>query len=332
MAGRRTNLALAALSLAALLTGLLSFAIGTAEVAWVAGAHGVVGLAMVLLVPWKTRVANRGLSRPQAGKWVSLTSAVMITVALVSGVLFSTGLVLDYGILNAMQVHVGSALIGIVLTGVHFVQRPIRPRAPDLDRRNLVRSAALGGAAMVAWLGLEGSMRIFGLPGDQRRETGSHERASFNPAALPVVSWINDSVPRLDDWQLAIRDGEREEIVTIADLATFSDEVTATLDCTSGWYSTQEWTGVRLDRLLDGFSGESLLVTSATGYRRRFPITDSPALLLATGLGGQPLTAGHGAPARIVAPGRRGFWWVKWVVEIELDDRPWWWQSPFPLT
>jgi hypothetical protein len=35
------------------------------------------------------------------------------------------------------------------------------------------------------------------------------------------------------------------------------------------------------------------------------------------------------APA---SPGRRGFWWVKWVVSIEVDRAPWWRQPPFPLT
>ena len=44
------------------------------------------------------------------------------------------------------------------------------------------------------------------------------------------------------------------------------------------------------------------------------------------------LSPGHGFPLRLVAPGRRGFWWVKWVERIETSATPWWWQSPFPLT
>jgi DMSO/TMAO reductase YedYZ molybdopterin-dependent catalytic subunit len=55
-------------------------------------------------------------------------------------------------------------------------------------------------------------------------------------------------------------------------------------------------------------------------------------LLLATGAGGVSLSAGHGYPLRLVAPGRRGFWWVKWVDRIELASAPPWWQPPFPLT
>ncbi|WP_407647156.1 molybdopterin-dependent oxidoreductase [Goekera deserti] len=54
--------------------------------------------------------------------------------------------------------------------------------------------------------------------------------------------------------------------------------------------------------------------------------------MLATDAGDAPLAARHGAPVRLVAPGRRGFWWVKWVTSVELSDRPPWWQSPFPLS
>ena len=71
---------------------------------------------------------------------------------------------------------------------------------------------------------------------------------------------------------------------------------------------------------------------SVTGYWRRFPLEDAPNLLLATHLGGKPLTSGHGAPVRLVAPGRRGFWWVKWVSSVEVDNTPPWWQPPLPLT
>jgi DMSO/TMAO reductase YedYZ molybdopterin-dependent catalytic subunit len=74
------------------------------------------------------------------------------------------------------------------------------------------------------------------------------------------------------------------------------------------------------------------VVASATGYRRRLPLADAARLLLATRLDGRPLATGHGFPARLVAPGRRGFWWVKWVVSIEVDRAPWWRQPPFPLT
>jgi DMSO/TMAO reductase YedYZ molybdopterin-dependent catalytic subunit len=119
----------------------------------------------------------------------------------------------------------------------------------------------------------------------------------------------------------------------LAELDQAGDAVRATLDCTGGWYAEQDWAGIRLDRLLPADpAARSVVVGSSTGYRRRFPLRDAPRLLLATRAGGEPLSAGHGAPARLVAPGRRGFWWVKWVDTVRTDPLPWWWQPPFPLT
>jgi DMSO/TMAO reductase YedYZ molybdopterin-dependent catalytic subunit len=68
-----------------------------------------------------------------------------------------------------------------------------------------------------------------------------------------------------------------------------------------------------------------------TGYTRRFPPEDTSVLLLATQVGGDLLSPGHGAPVRLIAPGRRGFWWVKWVDHVSLEPQPWWAQPPFPL-
>ena len=73
----------------------------------------------------------------------------------------------------------------------------------------------------------------------------------------------------------------------------------------------------------------SVQVVSRTGYRRRLPLSDD--LLLAVDVGGAPLSIGHGAPVRLVVPGRRGYHWVKWVSHVEHDSRPWWQEVPLPL-
>jgi DMSO/TMAO reductase YedYZ molybdopterin-dependent catalytic subunit len=155
-----------------------------------------------------------------------------------------------------------------------------------------------------------------------------------------VTQWLDDRVQVLDPaaWRLRVRAGGATRDWTYGELAGFGDRVEAVLDCTGGWYARAAWEGVRLDRLLPPGALEragghaSLVVASATGYRRRLPLSDARTLLLATRLDGRPLGAGHGFPARLVAPGRRGFWWVKWVTSIELDPAPWWRQPPFPLT
>jgi DMSO/TMAO reductase YedYZ molybdopterin-dependent catalytic subunit len=44
--------------------------------------------------------------------------------------------------------------------------------------------------------------------------------------------------------------------------------------------------------------------------------------LIAVRVGDEPLSHGHGAPARLVAPGERGFVWVKWLTLIEARAEP----------
>ena len=145
---------------------------------------------------------------------------------------------------------------------------------------------------------------------------------------MPVSSWMFDAIPVIEPSGWSLRAGGRTW--THDALSTFDDRVVATLDCTGGFYSTQEWAGVRVDRLVDTGEAASIRVVSHTGYDRRFPAEEASRLLLALRAGGLPLDAGHGAPARLVAPDRRGFWWVKWVAAIEVEDVPYWWQSPFP--
>jgi DMSO/TMAO reductase YedYZ molybdopterin-dependent catalytic subunit len=152
---------------------------------------------------------------------------------------------------------------------------------------------------------------------------------------MPTTSWLDDTVPDVNpaSWRLTVVDGAGRYPLSLAELSTHDTRLRATLDCTSGWYADQEWTGVPVRSLLrEVGDARSLLVHSMTGYWIRFPLRDLDRLLLATGVGGAPLSPGHGYPLRLVAPGRRGFWWVKWVDRIELDATPWWWQPPFPVT
>jgi Oxidoreductase molybdopterin binding domain len=333
MAGRRTNVALLLLLLGALLTGALAFAAGTGWGAVVVIAHGILGFAIVGLAPWKSVIVRRGLKRTRGGRATSVALTVVVVIALIGGMLHATGLFITAFGITAMQVHVGAALIAVPLAAWHVVARKTIPSKIDFTRRNLIKTGAVLGGASAAYAAVELAAGPLGLAGSERRFTGSYERASFVPEEMPVTQWLNDSVPTIDGdvWQLSVRaDGER--ILSLGDLDGFEEQLTAKLDCTGGWYSEQRWSGVRLDRLIGGAQGRSILVTSETGYSRRFPLTSAKDLLLATRLGGKSLAAGHGYPVRIVAPGRRGFWWVKWVESIEVDDRPWWLQSPFPLT
>jgi hypothetical protein len=67
MAGRRTNLALLLLVPAAAVTGLLTFVVGSGPVALVVVTHALVGLAVLVLSPWKSAIVRRGLRRHRPG-------------------------------------------------------------------------------------------------------------------------------------------------------------------------------------------------------------------------------------------------------------------------
>ena len=86
-----------------------------------------------------------------------------------------------------------------------------------------------------------------------------------------------------------------------------------------------------LDRAGLGRDARSLLVRSSTGYARRFVLEEAGGLLLATHIGDEALSAGHGFPLRLVAPGHRGYGWVKWVAELEVSREPAWLEPPLPL-
>lgn len=334
MAGRRTNLALLAALAAAVLTGAAAYAIGTGWVRAATVAHGVSGVGVVVLVPWKAAVIRRGLRRRPARETApSVVLAGLVLVTVTAGVRHSVGLA-DLGPVSAMQLHVGVALMVMPLAAWHLRVRPVPLRRTDLQRRNLLHAGVLLGGAAAAWAAVEGLVAVASLPGAARRSTGSHERGSGEPSAMPVTQWLDDPVVKLDaaGWRLTVVAGERIERWTREELDAATVPVEATLDCTGGWYARQRWDGVPLSRLVgDRGAARSVVARSVTGYRRRYPIRDLDHLYVATRLGGERLSAGHGFPARIIAPGRRGFWWVKWLDVIELSARPWWLQPPFPL-
>jgi len=310
-------------------------ALGTEATTWLAVGHGIAGLAALVLAPWKTRVSTRGVARRNRGRSFSLAFAVVAIGVLLTGILHMTGLVITLGPVTTLWLHIALSLTLIPYLAWHVTVRRTLPRRTDLSRRNLLRLSGLAAAGVALWWGGEGVTRAAALAGARRRFTGSHETSSFVPAGVPVTSWLNDRVPVVDGetWRVTIQDANGLRSLSLFDLADLSnEEIIADLDCTSGWWSRQAWTGVRLDRLLQTGEAGSVLVRSVTGYDRRFPVRDLDRIWLATTVGDQPMLAGHGYPARLVIPGRRGFWWVKWVAAIETSDLPWWVQPPYPLS
>jgi len=331
---RWTNLALFVLLGLAFTTGWVAFFYSTAPSRASLIVHAVSGYAIVALTPWKAVIATHGIRRRRPGWWASLVFTVLVITSVLAGILHSTGLLLGIGPFSAMEIHVAAALAAIPLVAWHVIARRIPMRAVDLSRRSLLRAGTLAAGAGLTYGAGEVAVRLLSLPGSTRRLTGSYEYGSLQPSQLPVTQWLFDSVPSIDPatWRLTMRAGDAVREWTYAELLAFDDRLRATLDCTGGFYSTQDWSGAWLSRLLPpGNVDGSLHVLSSTNYDRRFAIEEAGRLLIATRLGGMPLDPGHGFPVRIVAPDRRGYWWVKWVTAITIDTLPSWWQLPFPV-
>lgn len=347
LSARAVNLTLLVLVTLELLSGLGSLLVGAPSGRWVFWLHSLGGLAIALLIPWKWVIARRGYRRRglSASTFFSTLFGALLLASLATGLLWSTtglrGLRVPLlGSLTGLGVHIALTVLLIPLFVLHTAGRWQKPRRADFaSRRATLRYASLSLAGLVLWRGSEGLAALASSSGSTQRFTGSREIGSLSGNGFPTTNWLSDPQPAIDahTWRLSLGGMVARPVsLALIDLERYEQRtLRATLDCTGGWYTTQDWRGVPLSALLAGCgvaaNARSLVVRSRTGYQRRFPLAEAERLLLVTHTANDPLTRGHGFPARLVAPGYRGFEWVKWVVEIEVSDAPAWWQAPLPL-
>lgn len=322
-----------------LATGLTSLVSGRAEDAWVFALHGMAGWWLLLLLGFKLRrvsgrILPRGLRRWPATyrdwrTWFAVGATLLAFAVLATGFSWVAGVSLIVAGYNLLNWHIIFAFGLVLLVSLHMVVRAKPLRRGDLSgRRAALRYGVVALGAAVAWPAQQAMQRGLNWPGAQRRFTGSREIASFQGNAFPTVSWIADRPAPLpaETWRLALGGAVAMPQSFDYDQVNAADELIATLDCTGGFYSTQYWAGIRVGRLLDAAgplpAASWVRFVSVTGYRWSLPLAEARAALLATRLGGEPLSYGHGAPARLVAPGQRGLVWVKWLVAIDVLTGP----------
>ncbi|SEO44054.1 Oxidoreductase molybdopterin binding domain-containing protein [Halogranum amylolyticum] len=314
-------------------SGLLSLTVGDPSGAVVFWAHGVAGVALVAVVGVKLwRVRDRLTDRRLRTRatWLSVGLTVVTVGALATGLFWVFGG--DFRLLfwGALNVHILFGLLVVPLLLAHLWTRRAlpgfrRPRRSDVDgRRDVLRYTGLLVGGALLWRGQQAVNRAFETAGATRRFTGSKP---VEGSAFPVTSWVADDPDPVDReaWRLRVDGLVADPLELGVEKLDGGSERRALLDCTSGWYTVQNWRGVRVGDLLAEAgvdeTGRWVRFRSVTGYRWSLPLAEARDALLATHVAGERLSHGHGAPLRLVAPGRRGFQWVKWVEAVEVRDR-----------
>jgi DMSO/TMAO reductase YedYZ molybdopterin-dependent catalytic subunit len=326
-------LALVAFELA---SGLYSFTVGRPSGAVVFWLHNVAGVTLVGLLLFKfRRVAGRvrHVNRWDRATPLSIATATVAIATLATGVAWVLGANPDLPLWTLLNVHIGLGfLLGALVVGHMWTRFRVPSRGDLQDRRVVVQYTALLVGGVLAHRLVEAAAKLLAAGGAARRFTGSKLVDEAGNAAFPVTSWVADDPDPVDrsEWALSVDGAVREPLELDYEAIAGPAGVggarrPALLDCTSGWYTVQSWQGVRVGDLLDrvGVTPEARYVrfVSVTGYRWSLPIEEAREALVATHVGDEPLSHGHGAPLRLVAPGRRGFQWVKWIERVEVRRR-----------
>ncbi len=302
--------------------------------------HRISGWGIIVVLAWKVVNVARSLRWPRNAtpRTASIVLAVALAATLALGFVWSFAGPVSLWLFSGVSWHIyiGGALIPILIWHAIYHTRGV-PLRFWADRRTFLRFAGLAIVGVALWRVGEVAASVGGLSGASRRFTGSYEARSFSGNAFPLTSWFNDNPKpiKADEWRLDIR-GAVESPMTLRyeDIAADA-EMTATLDCTGGWHSTQIWRGAALSDLLQKArpkeDSASVTIRSVTGYYRKFSMTEANGYIIATQVGDETLSHGHGFPARLVAHDKRGFEWVKWITDIEVNRTGKWLQPPLPL-
>ena len=301
--------------------------------------HRFAGWALILLIPWKSAIALRSLSRGLSHRF-DRNVMILVSILLAIGTLTILILVLmwtwqigpyyvwigAYGY-SAIGWHWGIALGLAPLFILHVWRRWPRPKQVDFTgRRQALKLMGFGAAAIAGWGIAETLAKAMESTGAQRRFTGSREEGSFAGNAHPVTTAPDHGRIKLDPdkWMLHVT-GAVTTPLTLAYpdiLAISTSEVTATLDCTGGWYTVQTWRGIPLTKLLTQAHVRSeavgVILRGVLDYTAPFTLAQAQEILLATHVGKEVLNHSHGFPLRAVVASRRGWHWVKWLTEIEI--------------
>lgn len=221
------------------------------------------------------------------------------------------------------------------------------PAQPRITRRQVLRQAVFGGAALalaaaaVGVLSRRGRASGAAAPGGGRVGNGGlPPEVTPTPAFYTVSKNFTDPKVDVNGWKLQIGGlvaqpysltlDEIRALPPVSDYRTLcciSNEVGGDLISNAGWK------GVRLKDLLERAGVQpgavDLQLTAQDGYTESFPIAKalSPDVLAVYEMNGETLTDTHGFPLRLLVPDIYGMKNVKWLTRLDVvgsDFRGFW--------
>ena len=195
----------------------------------------------------------------------------------------------------------------------------------------------LGGVALVA------AFALAGCGGETTRANAPDTPAATGTAAPPTPA-EEPVTPLEEQKETSIKgpqyvDIEKYELVVdgMVDrplrlkysdiLAMQADTRVVRLDCVEGWGLTARWTGVPLEDILNlagvKAGAKEVIFRAVDGYSSSLHLdyATSGKVLLAYLDNGEPLSPERGFPLQVVAEGKWGYKWVKWLDHIQLIDQ-----------
>jgi len=152
------------------------------------------------------------------------------------------------------------------------------------------------------------------------------------PVGLHDVSWevfLRHQVQGFANWTLAINGMvSRPTTFTLADIKSraMSSQITH-LACEEGWSYIARWTGAPLAQILNevGVLPQAKFVVFFTiqrGWWDSIDMADAlhPQTLIAHGMNGADLPAGHGGPLRLRVPRHLGYKNLKFINRLTVTD------------
>lgn len=325
---RFTNGLLLMLVILLTLSGLFGLFWTTSEAVFTL--HRISGWAMLALLPWKAVIIVNSLRRKLHGTNQPGRLGISLFLSALTSIVLTLGLAwkrrfgpLEYPLRQtAISWHWMLALGMLLPFALHAWKRWPRPRKVDfLSRRAFLRAATAAPLAAIGYLAYQRLARGRELLREPVRYTGSRLAGWYSGNDYPLTHNIAPKKEQiaLDTWRLDLSSNSNQ--LLMLDYPNLNglprSEVEATIDCTLGWYARQTWSGIWLADIIEQAKLERIplgvQIISVTGYEHVLPWDEARQILLATHVGGDQLSAGHGFPVRAVVPTRRGWFWVKWL-------------------